>query len=166
MDDLLTRLRAANARMEDRDDALGEELTAQRESPSFVEESATGEPEVWIAGERIDRQGFVQETIVRRTGRPVLAIVHDQAQMVFRDGESRVWKKRLEAANAFLVRAAQAVGRIELEGHGLDWIGTGWLLTPEVIVTNRHVAAEFARRDGAGFVFRQGPAGAPDGGVH
>lgn len=30
-----------------------------------------------------------------------------------------------------------------------------------VIVTNRHVAAEFARRDGAGFVFRQGLLGRP-----
>ena len=52
--------------------------------------------------------------------------------------------------------AARAVGRIEVEGHDLAWLGTGWLVRPDVVVTNRHVAAEFGRNDGTSFVFKQG----------
>nr|WP_303626339.1 DNA/RNA non-specific endonuclease [Roseovarius sp. M141] len=36
----------------------------------------------------------------------------------------------------------------------LEWVATGWLVAPNVIATNRHVALEFARPDGDGFVFR------------
>jgi endonuclease G len=54
------------------------------------------------------------------------------------------------------VSATRAVGRIEVEGHDLAWLGTGWLVRPDVMVTNRHVAAEFGRHDGTTFVFKQG----------
>lgn len=42
----------------------------------------------------------------------------------------------------------QSVGRIEVTNHpgGLDWIGTGFLVADDVVMTNRHVAAEFAER--------------------
>jgi endonuclease G len=96
------------------------------------------------------------ETIVLRTGRPVLAIKRDEAELTFDDAQSAVWKSRLTAARPHLVQAARAVGRIEVEGHRLAWLGTGWLVAPDTIVTNRHVAAEFGRHNGTRFVFRQG----------
>lgn len=41
----------------------------------------------------------------------------------------------------------QSVGRIEVTNHpsGLDWIGTGFLVADDVVMTNRHVAVEFAK---------------------
>jgi endonuclease G len=97
--------------------------------------------------------------VASRTGRPVLAVVGDEAQLVFSDLESTVWKSRLRDASAHLVSAARAVGRIEVEGHSLAWLGTGWLVRPDVVVTNRHVAAEFGRNDGTSFGFKQGISG-------
>lgn len=49
-----------------------------------------------------------------------------------------------------------SVGRIEATNHpaGLDWIGTGFLVADDVVMTNRHVAMEFARTtDGATWKF-------------
>ena len=51
------------------------------------------------------------------------------------------------------------MGRVELEGGRLDWVGTGWLIADNILVTNRHVANEFALRKGKGFAFRTGPNG-------
>ncbi|MGE0135667.1 MAG: DNA/RNA non-specific endonuclease [Dehalococcoidia bacterium] len=102
---------------------------------------------------------FQLETIVMRTGRPVLAIKRDEAQLTFDDPDSAVWRSRLTAARPHLVHAAGAVGRIEVVGHRLAWLGTGWLVAPRTIVTNRHVAAEFGRKSGTRFVFRPGVGG-------
>ena len=94
-----------------------------------------------------------------RTGRPVLAVRNDEAELTFADAESEVWRTRLVAARAVLGQAIRASGRIEVDRHELDWLGTGWLVADDVVVTNRHVAAEFGRRQGEGFVFRQGFGG-------
>ncbi len=141
--DALTRLRAANAAIRDRDRPLADELTELTDGPT--PEGPGGEIQL--------------ETIVLRTGRPVLAIKQDEAQLVFDDADSAVWNSRLQEARSYLVRATRAVGRIEAEGHSLAWLGTGWLVAPDTIVTNRHVAAEFGRRSGTTFVFRQSPGG-------
>jgi endonuclease G, mitochondrial len=161
MDDLIARLKAANADVERRDDSLRQELQERRESLSFTRESLreSREDELVFEGQRVDRHEFELETIVLRTGRPVLAIVRDVAQLIFTDPESKVWKQRLQQASANLVKAAKAIGRIEIEGHAFAWLGTGWLVSPDVIVTNRHVAAEFGRQSGTSFVFRQGLTG-------
>jgi S1-C subfamily serine protease len=43
------------------------------------------------------------------------------------------------------------VGRIEVTGHpAFDWLGTGFLVAPKVLMTNRHVVREFAYRVSAG----------------
>jgi endonuclease G len=168
VDDLIGRLKAANARIERRDDQLGRELLERREAESGAAASAMrglelapsdAPPTLEVDGETVDWVVFAQETIVLRTGRPVLAVVNDQAQLVFSEPDSSVWESRLRDAAARLGQAARAVGRIEVEGHSMSWLGTGWLVRPDVIVTNRHVAAEFGRHDGTSFVFKQGLAG-------
>ncbi|MET1085904.1 MAG: DNA/RNA non-specific endonuclease [Arthrobacter sp.] len=170
MEDLIGRLKAANARIESRDNVLGEELLERRAATPPTPEGAVGDLEgaltdraatMEIGGERVRRSEFAQETIVLRTGRPVLAVVGDEAQLVFSDPESSVWESRLRQASAHLAAAARAVGRIEVEGHSLAWLGTGWLVRPDIVVTNRHVAAEFGRSDGGSFVFKQGISGNP-----
>jgi V8-like Glu-specific endopeptidase len=44
-------------------------------------------------------------------------------------------------------RTCQSVGRVEVEGHpSYDYVGTGFLVAEDVIMTNRHVAEIFAQK--------------------
>ncbi len=105
---------------------------------------------------------FTAKSIVLRSGRPVLTVSNDAAQLVFKDAESTVWRERLQQARKRLIPPLRAVGRIELKGHPrLEWVGTGWLIAPDIVITNRHVAQEFGRAGGEAWVFRAGAAGAP-----
>jgi endonuclease G len=146
----LTHLRRYNAAVERGDPKLGEE---SRDVAAGLELLA-----VPISPEEFERQVEL-ESIVMRRQRPVLAIRDNVTQLVFIDqADSEIWGQRLKAAKAVLDGAIPAVGRIELSGAPLDWVGTGWLVADNVIVTNRHVAAEFAVRNRDGFVFRMGPS--------
>ena len=96
------------------------------------------------------------EAIVRRFGRPVLFI----RQGTIAEPESELWQGRIDAVRANLEAVIPAVGRIEARDHPtLPWMGTGWLVAPEVVVTNRHVAVEFGRKAVDGFVFKRNPVG-------
>lgn len=57
-----------------------------------------------------------------------------------------LWREPLEHRRALIRRTLASVGRIEVEGHpsGLPWVGTGWVAGPNLLLTNRHVVAEFA----------------------
>lgn len=162
MDDLLEKLRARNVEMQRRDSRLSKELDETRNDVGPVDEEAVAPALTGMAvSDDVDARDVLQESIVMRTGRPVLAIIRDRAQLTIDDPDSEVWKARLKQAQQGLETAARAVGRIEVQGHSLAWLGTGWLVAPNVIVTNRHVASEFARLSGADFVFRQGLSGKP-----
>ncbi len=132
--------------------SLVDEIQASRVTPGLVTESV-GE------GGPADSQ-LTLESIVMRKGRPVLQVSHDEALLEFRDADSEFWRERLKAARGPLVNAIRAVGRVEVSNHpNFRWLGTGWLVQPDIIVTNRHVAAEFGRRRGEAFVFRSGVLG-------
>src|SRR5205085_6265694 len=104
------------------------------------------------------------ETIVLRVGRPVLTVLRNEAQLVFSDTESEVWKERLTNVRDELLLSIPSVGRIEVQNHpSMDWLGTGWLIDREIVVTNRHVAEIFGRQSGNEFIFRQGLNGHPIG---
>jgi endonuclease G len=101
------------------------------------------------------------ETIVNRVGRPVLEVSNDD--YVVEGPEAAVWEARLGNATvrAALRRVIPSVGRIEVDNHpDLTWVGTGWLIADDVVVTNRHVASEFAALSltaaGRSFVFKRG----------
>ena len=167
MRSLEERLRSAIAGIEERDGKLRDELAAVRASSKpaamelagGLESMGFGTPEG--GGGPRAAPDLALETIVLRTGCPVLAVFNDQAKLEFNDADSEVWRARLVAAKEQLGRAIRAVGRIEVEHHPrqMDWLGTGWLVAPDVIVTNRHVAQEFGLRRGEGFVFKQGLGG-------
>ena len=103
-------------------------------------------------------QAIAAESIAMRKRRPVLAIRNGEAVLEFNDpGDVPVWKGRLESAKSVLARAIPAVGRIDLKRNpDYQWVGTGWLVHEGYVVTNRHVAEEFAHSDGNKFVFQAG----------
>ncbi|MGK9230958.1 trypsin-like peptidase domain-containing protein [Inquilinus limosus] len=106
---------------------------------------------------------------VIRWYRPVLAVVDDrfaQAEGGKRLEDpnmaaSRALLEALERNRARLDPAIRSVGRIELLNNGhYPWVGTGWIIGSElgddIVVTNAHVAREFAMQGPAGFRFRPG----------
>ena len=111
MNDLLNRLKARNADVESRDDDLRDELEEKRGT-----EGVAPDFELRDLGDDVNPGDLSQETIVLRTGRPVLAILRNQAELTITDPDSMVWKSRLESAASPLVNAARAVGRIEVMG--------------------------------------------------
>ncbi len=101
--------------------------------------------------------GSMAEAIILRLGRPSFLIQNDTFVI---PPDQQVWKNRLQPGRANLEAAIKAVGRVELQGHAsFPWVGTAWLVESDVIVTNRHVANEFARQSGRAFVFRPGVNG-------
>jgi endonuclease G len=107
---------------------------------------------------RQPEEAIALESIIMRRRRPVLAIQRGAAVLKFEDtNDIPLWKARLEGAASVLGDVIPAVGRIELTGHpDLSWVGTGWLVHPRYLVTNRHVAEVFARDAGDRFVMQPG----------
>ena len=99
------------------------------------------------------------EAIIQRFTRPV-QLVQDNTFQPPADSfpESREIAARLSAARAVLEAALPSAGRIDVANHRLSWVGTGWMVKPSVVVTNRHVAEEFARSE-PGFAFRKNQLG-------
>jgi endonuclease G, mitochondrial len=160
MENMTERIRDAVAAIEQRDLALAAELMSvrERERGSVTEMAAAGPGADVSVPENVST--FELETIVLRTGRPVLAVSNNEPRLVFDEIESDVWKDRLIRARDGIIHAVRAVGRIELENNPrFQWVGTGWLVDEDIIVTNRHVASEFAKGDGQHFTFRSSPLG-------
>lgn len=101
------------------------------------------------------------EAIVRRFGRPVYLVQRDTvaATADAPDGraESQVVAARVTAARDRLNGVLPSVGRVDLRNHRLDWVGTAWMVAEGLLVTNRHVAREFAEPSQGGFAFRASP---------
>lgn len=155
MSDRLERLRQFNQRVRERDPHLAEEAMAGVKAKAKSKVILEG-----IAPGAAPTDDLALESIVMRTQRPVLAIRNNDAILEFEDVEdSKTWKDRLKAARPLLTGAIPAVGRIELMGSKYDWIGTGWLISESVLVTNRHVAEAFAMRKGQTFSFTIGMTG-------
>jgi hypothetical protein len=95
------------------------------------------------------------EAIIQRFTRPV-HLIQDGAVVPPDDDfpDSAEIGSRLDAAHEQLAGAIPSVGRVDVRNHRLDWVGTAWMVRPDVMVTNRHVAEEFARSDGDAYSFR------------
>ncbi|MBR1030332.1 trypsin-like peptidase domain-containing protein [Bradyrhizobium liaoningense] len=105
------------------------------------------------------------ETMVR-PGRPVVPIKGDTvvgapAFIEPPDGEMMV--QRLLAAADKIKPVIPLVGRIDVANfpRNASFIGTGWLIAPDIVVTNSHVAELIGRRDGRRFTFLPGRFGDP-----
>lgn len=148
LDEKLARLRRFNDLVHSNDPKLEEE-SVDLGRPSMKLES--------LQPARPPEEEVALESIVLRRTRPVLAIRDNDTVLEFIDkADSDIWRARLTKAKPLLDNAIRSVGRINLQGGRLDWVGTGWLVGENILVTNRHVAREFATRKGDGFTFQTG----------
>lgn len=107
-------------------------------------------------GEEVPAGKSDYEAIILLVGRPVLEIVHN----TYTPPISKVWHQKLSDNRKNIEKAIPSVGRIELREHpDYEWVGTGWLVRDDVVVTNRHVAEAFAHKQGDDFVFSLNPNG-------
>jgi endonuclease G len=142
---------------------LVEEIARRLEAaPANDPRRAVLSPEKVRAAGEAARQGQearlsrLEEAIIRREGRPVLFVRDDRIDAMAGD----FWRSRLEAARARIEALLPAVGRVDLARHPLrKWAGTAWLITPEVVVTNRHVALAFGYKEDGEFVLDIDPLG-------
>lgn len=102
------------------------------------------------------------EAIIERFTRPVY-LVQDSTFVVPPDTfpTSDVITGQLNRGRPGLERAIPSTGRIDLRNHRFDWVGTGWVVASDLVVTNRHVAEEFARENGGQCAFRRNLNGSP-----
>lgn len=96
------------------------------------------------------------EAIIERFTRPVY-LIQDATFTVPPDSfpESEVIAGKLDTGRSLVEGAIPSVGRLDLRNHRLDWVGTAWLVGPDLLVTNRHVASEFAGARNGQFVFQE-----------
>ncbi len=143
--DQLARIRQHLEAMRKLDPEVAEEGRDHRGSRALRERidegvsAGAGDPEI------------VEESIAMRRERPVLPITNNKVVLDFVDAEdSRIWGDRLVKARSVLDLRIPSVGRINLKNASMDWVGTGWLVREDTIVTNRHVAREFVQRGSDG----------------
>jgi endonuclease G, mitochondrial len=103
--------------------------------------------------------GAAIEAIVLEQGRPSLIVQNGTFDLP----DSKVWRTTLERARDNIEHTIARVGRVELHNHlSYQWVGTGWLVADNIIATNRHVAEEFAVRNGVkGLAFAKNILGQP-----
>jgi endonuclease G len=95
------------------------------------------------------------EAIIERFTRPVYLVQRSTFEAPPDDfPESELIRTRLATARAAVESIIGSAGRIDLSNHRLDWVGTGWMVGDGIVVTNRHVAREFATAVDGGFAFR------------
>jgi endonuclease G len=107
-----------------------------------------------LAGEGLSKKQAVHVTaIVLPEYRPVVDIVQDSFQ-----APPAPWTKLGEAPfRQRIERAIRAVGRVDLPDHpSLPYAGTGFLVGPNLLMTNRHVAEFFAEGLGTAIRFKAG----------
>lgn len=95
------------------------------------------------------------EAIILERGRPPLLIQDGKWQEPTLQ-ELRNW---INPAKDALLASIPKVGRVEILNYATDFVGTGWMIAEDLLITNRHVADLFGRQQGQGFKFREGDFG-------
>ncbi|MER9187057.1 phospholipase D-like domain-containing protein [Mesorhizobium australicum] len=130
-------------------------------------DSAAAVPESALESTASDAAGpsgreTVLETIVRRE-RPVLFVTNDWLDLVNVRTfglEAEELVNDLAARRDVLQPLMPLVGRIDVTSFpGAEFVGTGWFVATDIVVTNRHVAELIARWDGRRYAFSRGVGG-------
>jgi PLD-like domain/Trypsin-like peptidase domain len=124
-----------------------------------VEEAVSEIPLINLRADFIPQER-VEESIVLAHLRPVLTIRDNKIVPEFSGPDMDVWKDRLMEKELILNSVIPSIGRVEVNNNAVyKWVGTGWLIDKDIIVTNRHVASIFCKNK-EGFAFK---VGFPDG---
>jgi endonuclease G len=100
--------------------------------------------------------GYTQvEAIILLKGRPALVIQDG----LWEEPKSTEIRNRIAPAAAALKSAIPKIGRVEILNFASDFVGTGWMIEEDLLITNRHVASLFGERRGATFAFRTNASG-------
>lgn len=100
------------------------------------------------------------EAIILRFGRPAYFVRDDEVDTANTPSSSKTIDKAVNEAAKVVKSTVPSVGRINLRNHSSSWVGTGWLVADDVVVTNRHVALTFAHRSGETFELGESFSGA------
>lgn len=95
------------------------------------------------------------EAIIRIHLRPALLIKNNKIA----PPDSLEIRKRFLPYVPMLESRVPSIGRIDFRKLGKKFGGTGWMITDDIIVTNRHVAQVFAERRSNALVFRKNALG-------
>ena len=143
-------------------DRGGLEQRLQTETNRLEPEAATEALVVDPSGQiRRDPRDLALETIVNRE-RPVLFVRDgnfDTTEVTALGPEAVELVDRMKTHGRRLVSLLPLIGRIDVVNFPGDFVGTGWFVDTDIVVTNRHVASLIARWDGRKFVFSRGIAG-------
>ena len=125
------------------------------EGGRFMDQAATAAEDI-AEGTYVPGTDPGLEAIIERFTRPVY-LVQRSTFVTPADAfpNSEVIGRQLEGGRAPLERVIPSAGRIDLRNHQHDWVGTGWVVAPGIVVTNRHVAREFASDLTGRFAFRK-----------
>lgn len=151
-----------------KDPELNKELEEKAELNAEYVRRVKGMQAIEVTTEAVVREGAprfpveerIEEAIALARLRPVLIIRDNKIVPEFAGPDVIVWKERLMAQEDILNAVIPSVGRIEVSNNAIyKWVGTGWLVDTDIIVTNRHVASLFCLNK-AGFSFKIGfPSG-------
>jgi len=103
------------------------------------------------------------ETIVNDE-RPVLFVVDDRlntTNVTIKGIEAQDLVDKMKTADEWLRNFMPLVGRVDVSNFPGEFVGTGWFVDENIVVTNRHVASLIARHDGRKFVFKLGVGNRP-----
>lgn len=95
------------------------------------------------------------EAMIRLHLRPALLIKNNRIE----PPASAEMRKRIMPYFAKLESRIPSIGRIDFLKAGRPFGGTGWMITEDILVTNRHVAGIFAEKKGKVIVFRKNQIG-------
>ncbi|HKV07163.1 MAG TPA: trypsin-like peptidase domain-containing protein, partial [Thermoanaerobaculia bacterium] len=154
---LVARRPDVRAKVEARGRELAESLPGLAAAPGLeaaIQEEATGQPASF--------RDVLLETIVREE-RPVLFLQNDwinKTEATIRGIEAQELVDALDRQRDTFLPLMPLIGRIDVTNFpGHEFVGTGWFVARDVVVTNRHVASLIARWDGRQYAFSRGIAG-------
>lgn len=145
------------------EDTMLDELIARwdelkpKEDHGF-ESVGAGPDEIKAAAQRLEEgtagvdRGL--EAIILQFGRPAYLVRDDAVDTENTPSSSKEMDDRVDAAKEQVSPRIPSVGRVDLRNWNRTWVGTGWVIAPDIVVTNRHVAQIFASAKDDGFDFR------------
>jgi endonuclease G, mitochondrial len=101
-----------------------------------------------------DAKRPLTEAVIKTYGRPVLLVRDGKLELP----ESAVIRQRILQAKAAIETRIPAVGRVEFEDtEEMYYFGTGWVIAENTIITNAHVAEQFARGSKGKYAYLRDP---------